>query len=70
MGAGVNGDDGWGRPPLVLAAYTNRVVMVKFLLARGADPTIRCHGRPLVHYLLVCDDYTEDWMALRAHPPE
>lgn len=63
MGADVNGTDGWGRPPLVLAAYANRVAMVTFLLERGADPTIRCHGRSLLHYLLVYDDYTDDWMA-------
>lgn len=62
MGAPVNGFDGFGRPPLALAAWGNRVEMVKLLLAHGADPAIRDrHGHLLLHYLLVYDDYTEDW---------
>lgn len=64
MGASINGRDGWERPPLALAAYANRTEMVAFLLERGADPNIRDeHGRSLLHYLLVYDDVTDDWLA-------
>ena len=63
LGASVNGRDGFGRPALTLAAYANRVEMVAFLLERGADPAIRDeNGRPILHYLLVYDDYTDDWI--------
>lgn len=50
QGLDVNSKDGNGDTPLILAAAYGRKNAVKYLLQRGADPSIKgCYGRTALH---------------------